>query len=215
MTGFMAHCWSSDLDEWCLTTCARSLLQPLASRIRGIGQGLASHPWTASPAGSTLRSGAPGSLVGDVHDFRTRQPGAPMSIDSAQAGGSPDTSPAATALVSPAAPSWPWRRTALFLAGAAQLITISALVGADPVPRHLVIAAAGCRAGAAGGRGSLRAGASEPAGRGGRDRGPGRRHRDAGHPYRAVFRAGSGGAGRWGRQALARAVSSSGEGVSR
>ena len=57
-----------------------------------------------------------------------------MSIDSAQAGGSPDASPAATAVVSPAPPSWPWRRVALFLAGAAQLITIAALVGADPVP---------------------------------------------------------------------------------
>ena len=57
-----------------------------------------------------------------------------MSIDSAQAGGSPDTSPAATAVVSPAPSSWPWRRAALFLAGAAQLITISALVGAGPVP---------------------------------------------------------------------------------
>jgi len=30
--------------------------------------------------------------------------------------------------------SWPWRRTALLLAGAAQLITISALPGADPIP---------------------------------------------------------------------------------
>ena len=34
----------------------------------------------------------------------------------------------------PAPPSWPWRRAALFLAGAAQLITISALVGVDPPP---------------------------------------------------------------------------------
>ena len=33
----------------------------------------------------------------------------------------------------PAPPSWPWRRAALFLAGAAQLITISALVRADPL----------------------------------------------------------------------------------
>jgi hypothetical protein len=32
-----------------------------------------------------------------------------------------------------APPSWPWRRGALILAGAAQLITISALVGADPL----------------------------------------------------------------------------------
>jgi hypothetical protein len=37
-----------------------------------------------------------------------------------------------TALV-PAPPSWPWRRGALILAGAAQLITISALVSADPL----------------------------------------------------------------------------------
>jgi hypothetical protein len=34
----------------------------------------------------------------------------------------------------PAPPSWPWRRAALFLAGAAQLITISALAGVDPPP---------------------------------------------------------------------------------
>jgi hypothetical protein len=33
----------------------------------------------------------------------------------------------------PAPPSWPWLRGALLLAGAAQLITISALVGADPL----------------------------------------------------------------------------------
>jgi len=57
-----------------------------------------------------------------------------MSIDSAQAGGSPDASPAATAVVSPAAPNWPWRRAALFSASATQPITIPALVGADPVP---------------------------------------------------------------------------------
>ncbi len=33
----------------------------------------------------------------------------------------------------PAAPSWPWLWGALILAGAAQLITISALVSADPL----------------------------------------------------------------------------------
>ena len=43
------------------------------------------------------------------------------------------TAPAKPGLVSAAPPSWPWRRAGLFLAGAAQLITISALVGADPV----------------------------------------------------------------------------------
>ena len=57
-----------------------------------------------------------------------------MSIDSAPAGGSPAASPQAGTVVSAALPSWPWRRAALFLAGAAQLITISALVGADPIP---------------------------------------------------------------------------------
>jgi hypothetical protein len=48
-----------------------------------------------------------------------------------------DTAPAAStpaspvAPPSPAPPSWPWRRGALILAGAAQLITISALVTPD------------------------------------------------------------------------------------
>jgi hypothetical protein len=48
-----------------------------------------------------------------------------------------DTTPAASTPASPAAPpapapaSWPWRRAALILAGAAQLITISALVTSD------------------------------------------------------------------------------------
>jgi hypothetical protein len=57
-----------------------------------------------------------------------------MSIDSAPAGGSPAATPEAVTVVFLAPPSWPWRRAALFLAGAAQLITISALVGADPIP---------------------------------------------------------------------------------
>ena len=56
-----------------------------------------------------------------------------MITDSAPASASPGTSPRAAAAVSAVPPSWPWRRAALFLAGAAQLITISALVGADPV----------------------------------------------------------------------------------
>jgi hypothetical protein len=57
-----------------------------------------------------------------------------MTIKGAPADASPVVSPSAPAVVSPAPPSWPWRRAALFLAGAAQLITISALVGADPIP---------------------------------------------------------------------------------
>ncbi len=50
-----------------------------------------------------------------------------MTVNSAPADNSPEASGSA------APPSWPWRRAALFLAGAAQLITISALVSADPI----------------------------------------------------------------------------------
>jgi hypothetical protein len=57
-----------------------------------------------------------------------------MSIDSPPADGSSEATAEALTVVSPAPPSWPWRRAALFLAGAAQLITISAPVRADPVP---------------------------------------------------------------------------------
>jgi hypothetical protein len=43
------------------------------------------------------------------------------------------TAPVAATAAVPAPPSWPWIRGALILAGAAQLITISALVSADPL----------------------------------------------------------------------------------
>jgi hypothetical protein len=58
-----------------------------------------------------------------------------MTIPNAPAGTSPAASlPASPAVLPvPAPPSWPWRRAALFLAGAAQLIMISALVDADPL----------------------------------------------------------------------------------
>ena len=58
-----------------------------------------------------------------------------MTMPKAPADTSPAASIAASSAVSAvrAPPSWPWRRAALFLAGAAQLITISALVGADPL----------------------------------------------------------------------------------
>jgi hypothetical protein len=68
-----------------------------------------------------------------------------MSIDGAPAARSPQAQPGSATVVSPAPPSWPWRRAALLLAGAAQLITISALVGADPIPAtwsSLLLAAA-------------------------------------------------------------------------
>jgi hypothetical protein len=79
-------------------------------------------------------SGVPGSLVGDVRDLSTRGQGLPMTIHSAAPDGSAEAGSGSATVVSPAPPSWPWRRAALFLAGAAQLITISALVGADPIP---------------------------------------------------------------------------------
>jgi hypothetical protein len=43
------------------------------------------------------------------------------------------TAPVARRAAVPAPPSWAWMRGALILAGAAQLITISALVSADPL----------------------------------------------------------------------------------
>jgi hypothetical protein len=51
-------------------------------------------------------------------------------------------------------PSWPWRRGAMLLSGAAQIITISALLSADPEPATwamllLAIAPAPLAAGAA------------------------------------------------------------------
>jgi hypothetical protein len=56
-----------------------------------------------------------------------------MTTDSTPAEASPNISSCTAAPVSAAPPSWPWRRAALLLAGAAQLITISALVSADPI----------------------------------------------------------------------------------
>jgi hypothetical protein len=43
------------------------------------------------------------------------------------------TAPVAGKAAVPAPPSWPWMRGALILAAAAQLITISALLSADPL----------------------------------------------------------------------------------
>jgi hypothetical protein len=58
-----------------------------------------------------------------------------MTTHDATAGTSPVASTAGPASPPsvPAPPSWPWRRGALLLAGAAQLITISALNSADPL----------------------------------------------------------------------------------
>ena len=68
-----------------------------------------------------------------------------MSIDGVPAARSLQARPGSATVVSPAPPSWPWRRAALLLAGAAQLITLSALGGADPIPAtwsSLLLAAA-------------------------------------------------------------------------
>jgi hypothetical protein len=81
-------------------------------------------------------SGAPGSLVGTIFvtsDFAYQE--SAMTTQNVSA----DTSAAAITATStrpapvPAPPSWAWRRGALILAGAAQLITISALTSADPL----------------------------------------------------------------------------------
>src|SRR5262245_53569498 len=60
--------------------------------------------------------------------------GFPMTINSAPPDSAVEADPGSPTVASPAPPSWPWRRAALLLASAAQLITISALVGADPIP---------------------------------------------------------------------------------
>ncbi len=57
-----------------------------------------------------------------------------MTTQNVPAGISPAPSTAAAREPRPAPPSWAWRRSALLLAGAAQLITISALLGQDPPP---------------------------------------------------------------------------------
>ena len=56
-----------------------------------------------------------------------------MTTPAAPAGTTPAASEPVSPVVPPvpAPPSWPWRRGALILAGAAQLITISALVTPD------------------------------------------------------------------------------------
>ena len=51
-----------------------------------------------------------------------------LSTATPSAGDIPETVPATSA-----PPSWPWRRAALLLSVAAQLITIAALEGADPL----------------------------------------------------------------------------------
>lgn len=73
----------------------------------------------------------PGRLVGDVRDLRSVRQESPTTSNSPA---SPDSaSTAVPAVPARSAPSRPWRQAALLLAGAAQLITISAPLSADPV----------------------------------------------------------------------------------
>ena len=56
-----------------------------------------------------------------------------MTAQNAPADTSASTATRTSPAPVPAPPSWAWRRAALFLAGAPQLITISALNSADPL----------------------------------------------------------------------------------
>ncbi len=102
-----------------------------------------------------------------------------MSTQNASAGTSPVTGTARPASNKAASPSWPWRRAALILAAAAQLITISALNSAG-FGRNVVGAAARHRARTAGRGNTGRSGPSCEAGRCRPCGGPGGRYRGAG-----------------------------------
>lgn len=111
-----------------------------------------------------------------------------MTVENVSADTSAVTSTpaAASPAAVPAPPSWPWRRGALILAGAAQLITISALNSADPLavtwPALLLAIAPAPLAAAA-----AFAPAPEPAGGGRRGGRPARGYRGRDFAYWAVF----------------------------
>jgi hypothetical protein len=79
------------------------------------------------PAGPRIEPGEPGSLVGDVHNLGLADGGFPMTINGGPAGSPPEASLATPVSASAA----PWRQVALFLTGAAQLISILARVSRD------------------------------------------------------------------------------------
>ena len=128
-----------------------------------------------------------------------------MTTQNTPAATSPATSTPVDTSPVPAPPSWPWRRSALILAGAAQLITISALVTPDyPLAATwwsllLGIAPAPVAAAAA----FAPAPVNRLAGCCDRGTGPGRRYRGRDLAHRPVLRPGARGAGRRRRQALA------------
>jgi hypothetical protein len=127
---------------------------PAVAGLRPGGSGVCWHP---HQAGLASFSDEPGSLVGAIlaADGQERM----VTTQNAPAANPPGTSTAtpASAAPVPAPPSWPWRRGALILAGAAQLITISALT--NPARR-----AASCRAAWSGRASACAAGVRSAAG---------------------------------------------------
>jgi len=68
-----------------------------------------------------------------ISDQFRRRVSRPVPASAVPAGGTAADGSPITPVV-PAARSWPWRQAALLASIAAQLITISALVSADPIP---------------------------------------------------------------------------------
>jgi hypothetical protein len=69
-----------------------------------------------------------------IPDFSQRRTYRTRSARGLSRVGTPTEDVPAQAAAVPTAGSWPWRRAALLLTAAAQLITIAALEGADPIP---------------------------------------------------------------------------------
>ena len=71
--------------------------------------------------------------VSDHSSNRIYRAGSATVLSRAEGLSEPTAAPTASAAAVPAPASWPWLRTALILALAAQVITIAALVGSDPI----------------------------------------------------------------------------------
>ena len=72
--------------------------------------------------------------VSDHSSNRIYRSGSATVLSRAEGLSEPTAAPTASAAAVPAPASWPWLRTALILALAAQVITIAALVGSAPIP---------------------------------------------------------------------------------
>jgi hypothetical protein len=128
--------WMSGTGNWPSSSSFRAAAEQHARKVMVEADPFSGTGWAALLSLAFLKlcseSGEPGSLVGAKPVTR------PVRWESAMTTPSTDSAPLLTTGTSsvtvPAPPSWPWRRAVLFLAGAAQLITISALVGVDPPP---------------------------------------------------------------------------------